>query len=450
MAENSEERKVRIVLDAQQPNASLKEMGAGLAVLNSQLGKMAQDDPGRAKLQDDYARLNQRISETRTEMRAVIKTEEELAEEHRKLAAEQQGVILNGQRVDATFGQMKTSASALEKQLDDLASDDPGRAKLLADYKALKDRIEDVKKEMGEATDTGLTFKDALAFAGVAVGAEAALDMIKEFGAEVINTTKEVGKMRADINSLTGATGTELDELSTGIRALSQTFGKEYNEVLVASNALSKQMGISQKEALDLIEKGFISGADANGEFLDQVKEYPAQFKMMGASASEFIGIISKSQTSGIFSDKGADVFKEFNIKIKEQTKATGDAMEAAFGTEFTQKLFKGINDGSISSVQALQMVSTQMNDTKIPASQLQTVIADVFGGPGEDAGLEYLQSLKNIGGGVETLIDQTNPTCSSSRHCWPRRKTWPARRMSWPRSLRVPATACRCWPTRA
>lgn len=504
MAENSEERKVRIVLDAQQPNASIKEMGAGLGVLNSQLAKMAQDDPGRAKLQDDYARLNQRIGETRAEMRTVLKTAEELEAEQRQLAEqteqlaqaqtatvrsgqqssasmremkdaagilakqleevsaddpgraallrdyqvlqqriqaagtemrtyqktaedlaqeqrqlaeatertnqENRQVVLNGQKVEATFGQMKTAASQLEKQLDELAGDDPGRAAMLRDYKALKDRIEDVKKEMGEATETGLTFKDALAFAGVAVGAEAALDMIKEFGAEVINTTKEVVKMRADINSLTGATGQELDELSTGIRAISQTFGKEYNEVLVASNAFSKQMGISQKEALALIEKGFISGADANGEFLDQLREYPAQFKAAGVSATEFVAIVSKSQTDGVFSDKGADVVKEFGLRIREQTKSTGEALEAAFGTEFTKKLFGGINDGSISSVEALKLVAGQMNDTKVPASQLQTVIADVFGGPGEDAGLEYLQSLKNIGGGIDALIDQTNP----------------------------------------
>ncbi|OWP62871.1 hypothetical protein CDA63_11680 [Hymenobacter amundsenii] len=504
MAENSEERKVRIVLDAQQPNASIKEMGAGLAVLNSQLGKMAQDDPGRAKLQDDYARLNQRIAETRAEMRAVVKTAEELAAEQQQLAEqteqlaqaqtatvrsgqlstasmremkdaagilatqleqvsaddpgraallrdyqvlqqrvqaagtemrtyqktaeelaaeqrqlaeatertnqENRQVVLNGQKVDATFGQMKASASALEKQLDDLAGDDPGRAKLLKDYKALKDRIEDVKKEMGEATETGLTFKDALSFAGVAVGAEAALDMIKEFGAEVINTTTEIGKMRSDINSLTGASGQELDALSTGIRALSQTFGKEYNEVLVASNSLSKQMGISQKEALDLIEKGFISGADANGEFLDQLREYPAQFKAAGVSASEFVAIVSKSQTDGVFSDKGVDVVKEFGLRIREQTKATGESLEAAFGTEFTKKLFAGINDGSISSVEALKLVSTQMNDTQVPAAQLQTVIADVFGGPGEDAGLDYLKSLRNVGGGIDELIDHTNP----------------------------------------
>ncbi|SHL88154.1 phage tail tape measure protein [Hymenobacter psychrotolerans] len=410
MADNSEERKVKIVVDAQQPNASLKEMAAGAAVLNNQLAKMAADDPGRAKLQDDFARLNQRLTATRTEMRTVIQTEEELAEAQRKLSAENREVILNGQKVEATFGQMKAAAAQLEKQLDEVAANDPGRAKLLKDYQELKERIEGVKLEMGEATQQGLTFKDALAFAGVAVGAEAALDMVKELGAEVIATTKEMGQMRAQINSLTGATGEELDGLTVGVRALSQTFGKEYNEVLVASNALSKQMGISQQQALKLIEQGFIAGADINGEFLDQVEEYPAQFKAAGVSASEFVAIVSKSQTDGVFSDKGADVVKEFGLRIREQTKATGEALDAAFGPEFTQKLLKGINDGSISSVQALQMVSAQMNDTKIPAAQLQTVIADVFGGPGEDAGLEYLQSLKDVGGGVETLIDQTNP----------------------------------------
>jgi hypothetical protein len=139
------------------------------------------------------------------------------------------------------------------------------------------------------------------------------------------------------------------------------------------------------------------------------VKEYAPQFKDAGFAAQDFIGHISQSATQGIFSDKGADVVKEFGLRIREQTKATSEAMQAAFGSDFTKKLFAGINDGSLTVEQALQKVSQQMADTQIPASQLQTVIADVFGGPGEDAGIDYLKSLKNVGKGVDELVDKTN-----------------------------------------
>jgi hypothetical protein len=304
---------------------------------------------------------------------------------------------------------MDKAGKLLEAQLKDLAADDPGRKKLLDDYKALQERIEGVKNEMGKAEEESSTFKNALAFAGVTVGAEALLEGMKELGAEIINTTKEVAELRSNINTLTGATGDELDGLTTSVLAVSRTFGKDFNEVLVASNTLSKQMGVSQQEAMRLIQQGFLAGADAGGDFLDQVKEYAPQFKDAGFAAQDFIGHISQSATQGIFSDKGADVVKEFGLRIREQTKATSEAMQAAFGSDFTKKLFAGINDGTISVEQALQRVGQEMNDTKIPASQLQTVIADVFGGPGEDAGIDYLKSLKNVGKGVDELVDKTN-----------------------------------------
>lgn len=49
------------------------------------------------------------------------------------------------------------------------------------------------------------------------------------------------------------------------------------------------------------------------------------------------------------------------------------------------------------------------MDDTKISTKALQTVMADVFGGAGEDAGLEYIQSLKDVDLNLDNLIDTTN-----------------------------------------
>jgi phage-related minor tail protein len=409
MANDPEQRTIEIVLKAQAANASLKEMAAGAAVMTAQLSRMGQDDPGRAQLLADLQLMNGRLGVQRTELRGTTKSAEELAAAQAALAKENMRVVVDGQKVNATFNEMKASASQLEKELNDLNQDDPRRAKMLADYKALGNRIEEVKNEMGQATEKSSLLKEALAFAGVTVGAEAALEGIKELGAEIVNTTKEVAELRGNINTLTGATGVDLDGLTTSVLAISRTFGKDFNEVLQASNTLSKQMGVSQQEAMRLIQQGFLAGADAGGDFLDQVKEYAPQFKDAGFAAQDFIGHISQASTQGIFSDKGADVVKEFGLRIREQTKSTTEAMQAAFGSDFTKQIFDGIKDGSMTVEQALQKVGKELDETKIPANQLQTVIADVFGGPGEDAGIDYLKSLKNVGKGVDELVDKTN-----------------------------------------
>ncbi|MVN77755.1 hypothetical protein GO988_15585 [Hymenobacter sp. HMF4947] len=399
----------QLVATGQQAGASLTDMKSAAGLLEKQLHEMSTDDPGRAAMIRDFQLLQQRIGAAKDEVNTYVKTEEELRIETEKLNQENAQVVLNGKKVSASFNEMDQAGKLLEKQLKDLSADDPGRKKLLDDYKALQDRIEGVKKEMGEAQEESSVFKEALAFAGVAVGAEAVLEGVKELGAEIVNTTKEVAELRGNINTMTGATGAELDGLTTSVLAVSRTFGKDFNEVLVAGNTLSKQMGVSQQEAMRLIQQGFLAGADAGGDFLDQVKEYAPQFKDAGFAAQDFIGHISQSATQGIFSDKGADVVKEFGLRIREQTKATTEAMQAAFGSDFTKQIFDGINNGSITVEQALQKVGKELDETKIPASQLQTVIADVFGGPGEDAGIDYLKSLKNVGKGVDDLVDKTN-----------------------------------------
>ncbi|MDO7875551.1 phage tail tape measure protein [Hymenobacter sp. ASUV-10] len=395
MATEKEQREVEIVLKAQEANASIKDMAAGVALMNNQLAKMAQDDPRREQLKQDFQELSTRVGAARAELKDMSHTYAE--------------VVLNGQKVSASFNEMEKAAKILEAQLKDLSADDPGRKKMLDDYQALQERIEGVKKEMGQAQEESNVFTQALAFAGVTVGAEAVLEGVMELGQEIMATTKEVETLRSSINTMTGAAGADLDGLTTAVLATSRTFGKEYNEVLAASNTLSKQMGVSQQEAMRLIQQGFLAGADAGGDFLDQMKEYAPQFKAAGYEADQFIGHIANASLGGIFDDKGADVVKEFGLRIREQTKSTTDAMQAAFGSEFTNEIFGGIKNGSMTVQEALQRVSKEMDETKIPANQLQTVIADVFGGPGEDAGLAYLQSLKNVGKGVDEMVDKTN-----------------------------------------
>ncbi|WP_375435103.1 hypothetical protein [uncultured Hymenobacter sp.] len=155
MAENSEERKVKIIVDSMQANASIKEMAAGAAIMNSQLAKMSQDDPRRAQLQDDFARLTARIKETSTELRTVKKSAEELAAEEQKLAeqtaavaAQQEAAVESGKRQSASMREMKDAAGILGKQLEEMSAEDPGRAALLRDYQVLEQRLKAAGSEM--------------------------------------------------------------------------------------------------------------------------------------------------------------------------------------------------------------------------------------------------------------------------------------------------------------
>ena len=423
MATDKEQRTIEIILKAQEANASIKDMGAGAAVMTAQLRKMGQDDPGRAKLVADLQQLNQRLGVSNKEMRAVVLSEEQLRAAAEKLNQENIQVVVNGKKVAASFNEIEAAAKVLEKELKELPAGTEAFLKKSKELEAVKDRMEEVNEEMAGSQKNavmaalgldGITSASGLMRAGFQAAMSAllpllAIQQIWEWVQAFAGVVEEVDKVRAAVNTATGAQGEMLDTLTARTRALSMSFGVEYADALKGVDVLAKQMGISHVEAFDLMEKGYVAGANRSEELLDNIKEYAVQFKAAGYSAEEMMAYLTNAELGGVFSDKGADVVKEFGIRIKEQTVATRDAMDAAFGQQFTDRIFKGLNEGSMTVKQALGEVSQAMNDTRVPASKLQTVVADVFGGPGEDAGTAYLQSLYKVGEGMDALIDKTN-----------------------------------------
>jgi hypothetical protein len=158
-----------------------------------------------------------------------------------------------------------------------------------------------------------------------------------------------------------------------------------------------------------VVEIGFRKGADAQGQFLDGLKQYSVQFRDAGLSAEDFLRVSIASANEGIFSDKGLDAVKEFGLRIQEQTKGSKDALTNAFGEEFTSQLFENINNGSVTSGQAFGLVTDKITETGIAGSQLQTVIANVFGGPGEDVGKDFIITLGDVLQSTDDVTLSTN-----------------------------------------
>jgi hypothetical protein len=230
------------------------------------------------------------------------------------------------------------------------------------------------------------------------------VDAIAGFVSGIIDTEKQVNGLQKAIARFAGQTGAALDATTAKVLALSQTFGKDMNEVLVATNAFSQQTGRSFNDALTLIEKGFIAGADANGEFLDMIKEYPIQFKNAGFSAEEFIKITTQSVRGGIYSDKLLDTIKELDLSLKELTKTQIDAL-APLGAAFSANLEKGLRSGTISTKEAFLQIAAQAQKVGLDLQQTQVIVADVFKGAGEDAG-GFAEVLKQVNAALALNLD--------------------------------------------
>lgn len=255
-----------------------------------------------------------------------------------------------------------------------------------------------------ELSETESVLKDIQAVAATAFAA---------FGiAELYETGQAVAFLTEQVRTLTGTTEADAEKQASAIMSIADTWGADYREVLLATNALTNEMGGTFEDNLALIEQGFRKGANSNGQFLEQLREYPAQFSDTGTSVNELIGLITQANRQGIFNDKALDSVKEAQISIREMTQASRDAL-AGVGVDADLMLAK-INSGQLSITDAVKQVSLAMKDMNVEARQ--AVIADVFRGAGEDAGGRFLQQLGTMETRLENIEDRTTAAGNSYR----------------------------------
>jgi hypothetical protein len=213
-----------------------------------------------------------------------------------------------------------------------------------------------------------------------------------------------------EANKLVKAITNENDSQLSGLRvmgmALEKTYGGDWVEHLRQINSLQKGFKISSKEAYEEYNSGMLRGGRANDEFRDSIREYPKLFEKYGFAAKDFINIINNSADAGVWSDKMPDAIKEFGLSVTEQTTASREALENAFGAKFTNNLYNNIKDGSITVREALRMVSEESRTTNLNQQQQAQLTADLFRGAGEDAsGFNEIIKITN-----QSLNDQQDP----------------------------------------
>ena len=231
---------------------------------------------------------------------------------------------------------------------------------------------------------------------------------------EVIeNVTDAIGQLNEGVRSYlqsmaqaaqyTGLQGKELGEVRNQAQALADTFGADVSEVLLSANALAKGFGISAKDALGMVQDGFVAGANANGEFLDTLREYPRYFKEAGISAEGFVAITANAARQGVFSDKGVDTIKEANLRLREMTTATAAALDG-IGIS-SEEVMQQLADGSTTTFAVMQQVAAKLQELPASSAAVGTAIADIFGSPGEDAGLEYIKTLADVDLSLQGMV---------------------------------------------
>lgn len=351
-----------------------------------------------------YNRLSAQYSLNKIYLNNMTKAERENTEEGRKLVAQTKEIYEEMKRLQEATGKFQLNVGNYTEASDEIIAYGDKLKETLglnsafgesllalgrggAESKAVFTAIGDGAKALGKTLLGLLSNPVFLAIAGI-TAAGAAFKWWYDYNAGLVEATRLT-------QQFTGKSGDDLKAFRNEVQAVADSFNADFRETLIATNALSKQFGISANEALQLVKDGFLAGGDANGEFLDTLKEYPAYFKEAGISADQFVAIVTQTNKMGIFSDKGVDAIKEANLRLREMTTATAAALDG-IGIS-SEQVQKDLQTGTKTTFDVIQDVSAKLAELPDNAATVGAAIADIFGGPGEDAGLQYLRTLKDI-----------------------------------------------------
>ncbi|HCY81541.1 MAG TPA: hypothetical protein DHV22_08055, partial [Xanthomarina gelatinilytica] len=297
------------------------------------------------------------------------------------------------------YKDLETSINEVEKELKELervkkSGDWAEQMKASKAFDKAKERLDRLRQALQGADDD---VKDLTSqvdkfnqksekWTDLATGINQGVELIQK-ATDGLSFSVDVANLTTQVQRMTDLTGDALDDFVARSRNIAAVYDEDAQQIARAANAMTKQNGGTFEENLALIEEGYKKGANANGDFLDQLKEYQPFIKQLGLDQSQAIALIAKAGKKGIFSDKAIDGLKEGNLSLREMGKTQIDAL-AGVGLKPEDIVGK-------TPYEAIKLITSQMKDATPQARQL--ILADIFKGAGEDAGLEFIEGLGSM-----------------------------------------------------
>jgi phage-related minor tail protein len=194
----------------------------------------------------------------------------------------------------------------------------------------------------------------------------------------------------------------ELEKVAKNAQLLAQTFDSDVNEVTRAASNVMNAFGISADEAFDLMAKGGQSGINFSNEMFDNLAEFAPLYASMGISADEYFGILERGAKANVYNlDFINDLFKEFQIRAKDGSKATADAMGQLSGN--TQQVWKDFNQGkgTVKDVHNAVINDLKGMENQVLANQIGVAL---YGTKWEDLESEAIYAIGAIEGGMSNV----------------------------------------------
>jgi hypothetical protein len=259
------------------------------------------------------------------------------------------------------------------------------------------DGLTDKLKAFGK-TAIGLVMNPYFAALAGVVGAGMAFKWFYDYNKGLMEATRLT-------KEFTGYTGEALETMRNSIAATADTMGKDFKDVLGTADNLMANFHLSGEQAMDVINRGFASGADLSGDMLQKIQQYAPAFHDAGISADQMVAIIQQTR-SGIFSDKGLDIIDMASKKIREMSSGTASSLDA-IGIS-SKQVQEDLAKGTKSTFDVIQEVSTKMKNFGADSQQVGDVLKNVFGKQGAQAGIQLIEQLDTMSTSLDEVKKQT------------------------------------------
>lgn len=396
---NAEIKKTTDVQEIKKLEAKLVDLKAAQMEVNKvvkeQIKSRNEEITATDKANGAYRKLSKELNDQRNRYKDLAAAEQESSQEAKDLLVSINNLDKKLKGIDATVGQFQRNVGGYTEALGQF-------------FPKLGGTIGNVTGAIGDLSMGFANLGKTTGAANIGLGAVGlaltAFSAISGIISDLNQAAKEINDLKLALENF-GVASEDLDLVSSRAKTIGEVFKTNADDIAAAANTLKNEFGVSFEEAFDAIEKGFLKGADSQGNFLQQLKEYPAQFAAANLSIEEFLAVSIDAANKGIFDDKALDAIKEFGISVKEQLTGTRDAFIGAFGEEFTNQLFNNLNSGAISSGQALKIVTDEIKNSGVSGKELQTLISTLFKSAGEDAG-DYVLTLGDVVSNTDKLFE--------------------------------------------
>lgn len=233
------------------------------------------------------------------------------------------------------------------------------------------------------------------------------------FAAGVGEGMEDIANVMAEVANITQGGAETVEDFSKKALVLRDRFDKDVGESIDAVNVLMREMGLSSDEAFDFVVSGIQGGLDANGDFLDTIREYGNLFGNAGFDAAQFYSILETGSEGGVLgTDKIADAVKELGIRLNEADEDAAAAFESLTGASF-EDVQASIASGDEAWADYFDNIigGLQSIEDPLERNRLQT---ELFGTMAEDLGADFVEaidpaatSLQDMSGSMQNVEDR-------------------------------------------